>query len=91
MLVDAQASQTRVRWETGMLPGARLSGVWHHARAHRSFSNARWSVDELGLTLACLIVERFTTPGASVLVAVDAGTRHRFGSCDVVCIYTLIA
>lgn len=59
-----------------MLTGARLSGVWHHARAHRSFSNARWSVDELGLALAlaCLIVERFTTPDVSVLVAVDAGT-----------------
>ena len=76
VLVDAQASQTRVRWETGMLTGARLSGVWHHACAHGFFSNARWSVDELGLTLtlACLIVERFTTPDVSVLVAVDAGT-----------------
>jgi hypothetical protein len=33
-------------------------------------------VDELGLALAlaCLIVERFTTPDVSVLVAVDAGT-----------------
>ncbi len=54
-----------------MLVGARLSGVWHHARAHRFFSGARWSVDELGLRLACLIVDRFTQPGEAVLIAVD--------------------
>ena len=91
VLVDAQASQTRVRWETGMLTGARLSGVWHHACAHGFFSNARWSVDELRLALACLIVERFTNPGLSVLVAVDAGTSDHPGSSDGVCIYALIA
>ncbi len=57
----------------------------------RFFSNARWSVDELGLALACLIVERFTNPGVSVLVAVDAGTSDHPGSSDRVCIYALIA
>jgi len=49
-LVAGQISQMSLR--TGMLIGARLSGVWHHARAHRFFSNARWSADELGLRLA---------------------------------------
>ncbi|WP_249021611.1 transposase [Conexibacter sp. S30A1] len=74
-----QVSQTSLRCVTGMLTGSRLSGVWHHARCHRFFANARWSVDELGLRLACLIVERFTEPGASVLVAVDDTLLKRRG------------
>ncbi len=78
-LMVGQISQTRLRCVTGMLVGARLSGVWHHARAHRFFSNARWSPDELGLRLAELIVERFCEPGAAVLVAVDDTLLHRLG------------
>jgi hypothetical protein len=78
-LVSGQISQTRLRCVTGMLVGARLSGVWHHARAHRFFSNARWSADELGLRLAGVIVERFLEPGAPVLVAVDDTLLKRLG------------
>lgn len=78
-LVIGQISQTRLRCVTGMLVGARLSGVWHHCRAHRFFSHARWSADELGLRLAGLIVERFCEPGAPVLVAVDDTLLHRLG------------
>ncbi|WP_422653128.1 IS701 family transposase [Actinocrinis sp.] len=78
-LVAGHISQTGLRTVTGMLVGARLSGVWHHARCHRFFSNARWSADELGLRLAELIVERFCDPGASVLVAVDDTLLHRLG------------
>jgi hypothetical protein len=62
-----------------MLVRARLSGVWHHARCHRFFSNARWSPDELRLRLAGLIVERFCEPGASMLVPVDDTLLHRLG------------
>ncbi len=78
-LVAGQVSQTGLRTVTGMLVGCRLSGVWHHARAHWFFSSARWSADELGLRLAGLIVERFCEPGASVLVAVDDTLLHRLG------------
>lgn len=78
-LVVGQISQTSLRTVTGMLVGARLSGVWHHARAHRFFSNARWCVDELGLRIAELIVERFCPSGASVLVAVDDTLLKRLG------------
>src|SRR6266540_2148938 len=39
----------------GMLCGARLEQVWHHSRAHRFFSAARWSADQLGLVLLDLI------------------------------------
>ncbi len=34
---------------TGMLSGAGLAGRWHHARAHRFFSAARWQADQVGL------------------------------------------
>jgi SRSO17 transposase len=78
-MIVGQIAQTRLRCVTGMLVGARLSGVWHHTRAHRFFSSARWSADELGLRLAVLIVERFTPPGAPVLVAVDDTLLHRLG------------
>lgn len=78
-LVAGQISQTGLRCVTGMLVGARLSGVWHHARAHRFFSGARWDVDELGLRLACLIVERFTEPGSRLLIAVDDTLMKRLG------------
>ena len=37
-LLAGQISQTGLRTVTGMLVGARLQAVWHHARAHRFFS-----------------------------------------------------
>ncbi|MGH2902351.1 MAG: IS701 family transposase [Solirubrobacteraceae bacterium] len=78
-LIVGQVSQTGLRTVTGMLIGARLSGVWHHARAHRFFSHARWETDELGLRLAVLICERLMAPGAPVLLAVDDTLLHRLG------------
>lgn len=78
-LVVGQVSQTGLRTVTGMLVGSRLSGVWHHSRAHRFFSHARWSCDELGLGLAVLIVEGLCEPRAPVLVAVDDTLLHRLG------------
>jgi SRSO17 transposase len=78
-LVVGQVSQTGLRTVTGMLVGARLSGVWGHCRAHRFFSRARWHPDELGLRLAQLIVERLCEPGAPLLVAIDDTLLHRLG------------
>jgi len=78
-LVVGQVSQTGLRTVTGMLVGARLSGVWHHCRAHRFFSHARWSPDELGLRLAVVIAARLTEPGGAILVAVDDTLLHRLG------------
>jgi len=78
-LLVGQICQTGQRTVTGMLVGARLSGVWHHARAHRFFGLACWSVDELGLRIAALIVERLCEPGAAVLVAVDDSLLKRRG------------
>src|SRR6266540_1791561 len=42
-MVAGFLAQPGLRTVTGMLAGARLAGVWHHTRAHRFFSAARWS------------------------------------------------
>ncbi len=78
-LLVGQIAQTGQRTVCGMLVGARLSGVWHHARAHRFFSLARWSVDELGLQIAALVVQRLCQPGAAIGVAVDDTLLKRRG------------
>jgi len=55
----------------GTLVGARLSGVWSHHRAHRFFSQARWSVDTLSAVAARLVVRLLVAGDGAVLVAVD--------------------
>jgi len=64
---------------TGMLVGARLSHRWHHARAHRFFATARWSVDQLGLVLLDLIVRLLLAPDAPLPLAVDDSLFKRTG------------
>jgi len=86
-LVVGQISQTRLRCVTGMLVGARLSEVWHHARAHRFFTHARWSADELGLTLAGLILERLLAPDAPLVVPVDDSLFKRRGRKIFGCVW----
>src|SRR3954454_18625647 len=44
-LVVGLIGQTRRRTVCGMLTGAGLGQVWHHSRAHRLFTTARWSGD----------------------------------------------
>jgi DDE superfamily endonuclease len=78
-LVVGQISQTRLRCVTGMLIGARLSEIWHHARAHRFFSHARWCVDELGLRVAELIVSRLLAPDQPLVVPIDDTLAKRRG------------
>jgi hypothetical protein len=78
-LVLGQVSQTGARTVCGMLVGARLSAVWDHGRAHRFFSRARWSCDELGLRVAEVILARLIEPGEAVLVAVDDTLLKRRG------------
>lgn len=78
-LIVGLVSQTHTRTVCGMLVGARLEGVWHHCRAHRFFSRARWSADELGLRIADLIVTRLLRPGAPIVLAIDDTLVHRLG------------
>ena len=78
-LVVGLIAQTRRRTVCGMLTGAGLDRVWHHSRAHRLFTNARWSGDALGLGLTDLIVARLLPPDSAVTVAVDDTLFKRSG------------
>ena len=72
-------AQTGRRTVCGMLTGAGLSRAWRHDRAHRFFSHARWSSQDLGLVLATLIVALLVPEGEPVLVAVDDTLFKRTG------------
>jgi DDE superfamily endonuclease len=63
----------------GMLTGAGLARVWHHARAHRFFSAARWCPHQVGLAVAGLVVTHLLGPGAPITVAVDDTLFRRRG------------
>ncbi len=78
-LVVGLIAQTRRRTVCGMLTGAGLDQVWHHSRAHRLFTTARWSADALGLVLADLIVTHLLPAGSPLTVAVDDTLFKRSG------------
>ena len=78
-LVVGLIAQTRRRTVCGMLTGAGLDQVWHHSRAHRLFTHARWSADALGLVLADLIVTHLVPAGSPLTVAVDDTLFKRSG------------
>jgi hypothetical protein len=72
-------TRVRDRTVTGMLVASGLSGSWHHSRAHRFFSRARWSPDGLGLVGLELIVTRLLARGEPVCVAIDDTLFERYG------------
>ncbi len=78
-MVTGLVAQPGLRTVTGMLVGARLAGVWHHARAHRFFSAARWSADQLGLLLLEVLVARLLDPDAPIRLVVDDSLFKRAG------------
>lgn len=78
-MVCGLVAQPGPRTVTGMLTGARLAGVWHHARAHRFFAAARWSADTLGLGVCDLIVARLLAPATPVCLVVDDSLFKRTG------------
>ncbi|MGH8887846.1 MAG: transposase [Egibacteraceae bacterium] len=71
--------QTAAHTVCGMPTGAGLERAWHHSRAHRFLSQARWSADALGLALADLIVAHLVPPAAALAVAVDDTLLRRAG------------
>jgi hypothetical protein len=79
VLLTGCLTRVRAHTVTGMLIAAGLAGRWHHARAHRFFSRARWSVDRLGLRLLELITERLLAAGEPLCVAIDDTLLRRFG------------
>jgi hypothetical protein len=62
-----------------MLTGAGLARIWHHCRAHRFFSTARWQPHQVGLLLAELIVTSLLAADAPITVAVDDTLFRRRG------------
>jgi hypothetical protein len=62
-----------------MLAGAGLARSWNHDRAHRFFSRARWSPEELGLAVARLVVALLVPAGEPVAVAIDDTLFRRRG------------
>jgi hypothetical protein len=78
-LLAGVVAQTGPRTVCGMLAGAGLSQVWAHDRAHRFFSHARWSADQVGLSAARLVVAGLLAPAAPVTVVVDDTLFRRRG------------
>jgi len=72
-------AQTGKRTVCGMLAGAGLARCWSHDRAHRFFSRARWSPEDLGLAVAKLVVALLVPAGAPVVVAIDDTLFRRRG------------
>jgi hypothetical protein len=72
-------ARLQARTVTGMLVGARLQHAWHYSRAHRFFSAARWSADQLGLCLLEVIVHTLVGQGAPLRVVVDDSLWKRSG------------
>jgi hypothetical protein len=79
MMVAGLVAQPVRRTVCGMLTGAGLVRVWHHSRAHRFFSRARWNPRQVGLVLAGLIVTCLLPAGAPVTVAIDDTLFRRRG------------
>ena len=78
-LAAGLAAQPRRRTVVGMLLGAGLSRCWPHDRAHYFFARARWQADELGLSVARLVVLLLMAPGEALTVAVDDSLFRRAG------------
>lgn len=78
-LVAGLCAQPVSRTVCGMLTGAGLARVWHHCRAHRFFSAARWCPTQVGLLLAELIVGHLLPVGAPITLAADDTLFRRRG------------
>jgi DDE superfamily endonuclease len=72
-------TRVRERTVTGMLLAAGLAGSWHHCRAHRFFSRARWSPDRLGMIALDLVVGQLVGAEEPIVVAIDDTLMRRSG------------
>lgn len=62
---------------TAMLQAAGLSGKHHHARFHRLFAHARWSLDPVGLALFVLALAYLPADSIIFLAGDDTLARKR--------------
>lgn len=61
---------------TEVIRAAGAVGHKHISSYHRFFSRARWTTDEVGLTLAAMLIERLAPDGVVRLVVDDTLGRH---------------
>lgn len=61
---------------TEVIRAAGAVGRKHISSYHRFFSRARWTTDEVGLTLAALLIQRLAPEGVLRLVVDDTLGRH---------------
>jgi DDE superfamily endonuclease len=78
-LVTGFLAQVGTHTVTGCLLASQMSFRWHHSRAHRFFSRARWSRDELGLKLLEVVLERLLSTDATIELAIDDTLIKRWG------------
>jgi hypothetical protein len=78
-LVVGLIAQTRRRTVCGMLLGAGLERLWHHSRAHRFLSAARWCADTVGLALADVVLAYLLPADTPITVVVDDTLFKRSG------------
>jgi hypothetical protein len=72
-------AQSGKRTVCGMLTGAGLSRAWPHDRAHYFLSRARWNPDDLGITVARLVIGLLVPDGEPVEVLIDDTLFRRRG------------
>ena len=79
MLACGFLTQSGKRTVCGMLTGAGLSRLWPHDRAHYFFSRARWNPDDLGITVAKLVIALLVPGEGPVEVLIDDTLFRRRG------------
>jgi hypothetical protein len=75
-LMAGWALDLRRHTVTEVIRAAGAVGRKHISSYHRFFSRARWTTDEVGLTLAALLIERLAPKGVIRLVVDDTLGRH---------------
>jgi SRSO17 transposase len=83
MLACGFLAQSGKRTVCGMLTGAGLSRLWPHDRAHYFFSRARWNPDDLGITVAKLVIALLVPGEGPVEVLIDDTLFRRRGKKDL--------
>jgi hypothetical protein len=78
-LLTGLIAQPGRRTVCGMLVGAGLNGVWPHQRAHRFFSRAVWSLEQVSLVLLRLVVQTLVPAEQDLEVVVDDTLFKRSG------------
>lgn len=78
-MINRNGTSPARRTVCGMLTAAGMNTLWHHSRAHRFFSTARWSLDQVGLTVLGLVIGWLIPITSPVVIAIDDTLFRRRG------------